>query len=211
MTDFRPNDVIQMAANPNYRDPAKPAFATLTFKGGGDATGAGRSVLETGEFDYAWNLQLAPDVIANMEKAGKGVAIAGFGPLVERLEMNMTDPSSDLDADIRAICKAPHPFLSDINVRKSLSMAIDRPLLVEVGFGKAGRVSCDLVPALDLYAANNDYCMKQDIAGANALLDSAGWTKGGDGIRAKDGVRLSILYQTSTNAVRQGFQALIKQ
>ena len=211
VTDFRPNDVIQMAANPNYRDPAKPAFATLTFKGGGDATGAGRSVLETGEFDYAWNLQLAPDVIANMEKAGKGVAIAGFGPLVERLEMNMTDPSSDLDADIRATRKAPHPFLSDINVRKSLSMAIDRPLLVEVGYGKAGRVSCDLVPAPDLYAANNDYCMKQDIAGANALLDSAGWTKGGDGIRAKDGVRLSILYQTSTNAVRQDFQALIKQ
>ena len=205
VTDFRPNDVIQMAANPNYRDPAKPAFATLTFKGGGDATGAGRSVLETGEFDYAWNLQLAPDVIANMEKAGKGVAIAGFGPLLERLEMNMTDPSSDLDADIRATRKAPHPFLSDINVRKSLSMAIDRPLLVEVGYGKAGRVSCDLVPAPDLYAANNDYCMKQDIAGANALLDSAGWTKGGDGIRAKDGVRLSILYQTSTNAVRQDF------
>ena len=96
-------------------------------------------------------------------------------------------------------------------MRKSLSMAIDRPLLVEVGYGKAGRVSCDLVPAPDLYAANNDYCMKQDIAGANALLDSAGWTKGGDGIRAKDGVRLSILYQTSTNAVRQDFQALIKQ
>ena len=211
VTDFRPNDVIQMAANPNYRDPAKPAFATLTFKGGGDATGAGRSVLETGEFDYAWNLQLAPDVIANMEKAGKGVAIAGFGPLVERLEMNMTDPSSSLDADTRSTRKAPHPFLSDINVRKALSMAIDRPLLVEVGYGKAGRVSCDLVPAPDLYAANNDYCMKQDIAGANALLDSTGWAKGGDGIRAKDGVRLSILYQTSTNAVRQDFQALIKQ
>ena len=211
VTDFRPNDVIQMAANPNYRDPAKPAFATLTFKGGGDATGAGRSVLETGEFDYAWNLQLAPDVIANMEKAGKGVAIAGFGPLVERLEMNMTDPSSSLDADTRSTRKAPHPFLSDISVRKALSMAIDRPLLVEVGYGKAGRVSCDLVPAPDLYAANNDYCMKQAIAGANALLDSAGWAKGGDGIRAKDGVRLSILYQTSTNAVRQDFQALIKQ
>ena len=32
-----------------------------------------------------------------------------------------------------------------------------------------------------------------------------------DGVRAKDGVRLSILYQTSTNAVRQDFQALIKQ
>ncbi len=211
VTEFRPNDVIQMKANDNYRDPSKPAFATLTFKGGGDAMGAGRSVLETGEFDYAWNLQLAPDVIAKMEEGGKGVAIAGFGPLVERLEMNMTDPSPALDADTRATVKAPHPFLTDINVRKALSMAIDRELLVEIGYGKAGAVTCDLVPAPDLYAAKNDYCMTQDIAGANALLDSAGWKKGGDGIRAKDGVKLSILYQTSTNAVRQDFQSLIKE
>ncbi len=211
VTEFKPNDVITMAANPNYRDPAKPAFATLTFKGGGDATAAGRAVLETGEFDYAWNLQLAPEVIANMEAAGKGVAVAGFGPLVERIEMNLTDPSPSLDADTRATVKAPHPFLSDINVRKALSMAIDRALLVEIGYGKAGKVACDLVPSPDNFAAKNDYCLNQDIAGANALLESAGWVKGGDGIRAKDGVRLSILYQTSTNAVRQDFQALIKQ
>ena len=211
VTEFRPNDVIQMKANDNYRDASKPAFATLTFKGGGDALGAGRSVLETGEFDYAWNLQLAPDVIAKMEEAGKGVAIAGFGPLVERLEMNLTDPSPALDADTRSTRKAPHPFLTDMNVRKALSMAIDRPLLVEIGYGKAGKVTCDLVPAPDLYAAKNDFCMSQDIAGANALLDEAGWKRGGDGVRAKEGVRLSILYQTSTNAVRQDFQALIKE
>ncbi|KPA21987.1 Oligopeptide-binding protein AppA precursor [Shimia sp. SK013] len=211
VTDFRTNDVIQYEANPNYRDPAKPAFATVTFKGGGDATGAGRAVLETGEFDYAWNLQLAPDVIAKMEEGGKGKAIAGFGPLVERIEMNMTDPSSSLPEGERATVAHPHPFLSDINVRKALSMAIDRELLVEIGYGKAGKVTCDLVPSPDNYSAKNDYCMTQDIAGANALLDDAGWVKGSDGIRAKDGVKISILYQTSTNAVRQDFQALIKQ
>ena len=211
VTEFKPNDVIQMKANENYREAGKPAFATVTFKGGGDATGAGRSVLETGEFDYAWNLQLAPEVIANMEKAGKGTAIAGFGPLVERIEMNLTDPSPSLDADTRSTRKAPHPFLTDINVRKAMSMAIDRTLLVEIGYGKAGKVTCDLVPAPDLFAANNDYCVKQDIDGANALLDSAGWKKGADGVRTKDGMRLSVLYQTSTNAVRQDFQALIKE
>ena len=211
VTEFRPNDVIQFAANENYRDPSKPAFATVTFKGGGDATGAGRSVLETGEFDYAWNLQLAPDVIAKMEEGGKGTAIAAFGPLVERIEMNLTDPSPSLDADTRSTRKAPHPFLSDQNVRQALSMAIDRELLVEVGYGKAGKVTCDLVPAPDNYAAKNRHCFSQDIDGANKLLDDAGWERGGDGIRAKDGVRLSILYQTSTNAVRQDFQALIKE
>ncbi|MBU2944446.1 peptide ABC transporter substrate-binding protein [Shimia thalassica] len=209
--EFKPNDVISMSANPNYRDPAKPAFATLTFKGGGDATSAGRAVMETGEFDYAWNMQLAPDVLAKMAEGGKGKPIAAFGSLVERLEMNMTDPSPSLDADTRATVAAPHPFLSDINVRKALSMAIDRNLLVEVGYGQAGRPTCNLVPGPAVYASDNTDCLTQDIAGANKLLDDAGWVKGSDGIRAKDGVRISILYQTSTNAVRQDFQALIKQ
>ncbi len=211
VTDFRPNDVISMEANPNYRDPAKPAFATLTFKGGGDAAAAGRSVLETGEFDYAWNLQLAPDVLADMEAAGKGVVVSAFGTLVERLMVNLTNPSPAL-GDERSTRAHPHPFLTDPDVRKALSMAIDRALLVEIGYGPAGRVTCNIVPAPAIYESSaNDSCLTQDIEGANTLLDSADWLVGSDGVRAKDGVRLSILYQTSTNAVRQDFQALIKQ
>ncbi|MEZ5674870.1 peptide/nickel transport system substrate-binding protein [Thalassovita litoralis] len=211
VTEFKPNDVISMVANPNYRDPAKPAFATLTFKGGGDATAAGRAVLETGEFDYAWNLQLAPDVIAKMLEGGKGKTVVGFGSLVERIEMNMTDPSPSLPEGERSTAKHPHPMLSDVRVRKALSMAIDRELLVEIGYGQAGRPTCNLVPAPAMYASDNTDCFKQDIAGAKALLDEAGWKVGAGGIREKDGVKLSLLYQTSTNAVRQDFQALIKQ
>ncbi|MGR3342453.1 MAG: peptide ABC transporter substrate-binding protein [Paracoccaceae bacterium] len=212
VTEFRPNDVITLAANQHYRDPSKPAFATLVFKGGGDATAAGRSVLETGEFDYAWNLQLAPDVLANMEAAGKGTIVSGFGTLVERIMVNLTDPNPAL-GDERATLAHPHPFLSDINVRKALSLSIDRALLVEIGYGVAGKVTCNVLPAPAIYASTaNDACMTQDIAAANALLDSAGWVdSNGDGIRDKDGVEISILYQTSTNAVRQDFQALIKQ
>ena len=96
VTSFKTNDVVSLEANPEYRDPAKPAFATVNLKGGGDAAAAGRAVLETGEYDYAWNLQLAPDVLAGMEAAGKGELVTGFGTLVERIEMNMTDPSADL-------------------------------------------------------------------------------------------------------------------
>ena len=211
VTDFRPNDVIQLKANDNYRDPNKPAFATVTFKGGGDATAAGRAVMETGEFDYAWNLQLAPDVIGRMQKSGKGKPVAGFGPLVERIMVNMTDPNP-AHGEWRSTAKHPHPFLSDINVRQALSMAIDRALLVEVGYGQAGKLTCNVVPAPAIYNSSaNDSCLTQDIRGANKLLDEAGWVRGADGVRAKDGVRLSILYQTSTNAVRQDFQALIKQ
>jgi len=208
--DFRPNDVVQMVANPNYRDPAKPAFATLTLKGGGDAAAAGRAVMETGEYDYAWNLQLAPDVLKKMQSGGKGKTVAAFGTLVERIEMNLTDPSPK-HGDARATTKHPHPFLTDLRVRKALSMAIDRELLVEIGYGPAGRATCNLVPAPIAFASDNRDCIKQDMAGAKALLDQAGWKMGSDGVRAKDGVKMEILYQTSTNAVRQNFQALIKQ
>lgn len=213
VVEFRPNDVITMEANPNYRDPDKPAFATLTFKGGGDATAAGRAVMETGEFDYAWNLQLAPDVIAEMEKGGMGVPVAGFGTLVERIMVNLTNPDPGLPEGERSTAGHPHPFLSDISVRKALSMAIDRDLLVEIGYGKAGRATCNVVPAPDIYTSSaNDGCLVQDIPGAIALLDQAGWVDSkDDGIRDRDGVELSVLYQTSTNAVRQDFQVLIKQ
>ncbi len=208
--EFKPNDVIIMSANPNYRDPAKPAFAKVTFKGGGDANAAGRAVMETGEFDYAWNLQLAPDVIAKMEEGGKGVPVAGFGPLVERIMLNQTNPDPNLGADERSVIR-PHPFLSDPAVYKAMSMAIDRPLLVEIGYGQAGKVTCNWVPAPDAFNSTKLSCDTQDIDGANAMLDAAGIVDSdGDGIREKDGVPLSIVYQTSTNAVRQDFQALIK-
>ncbi|MDP3961809.1 MAG: peptide ABC transporter substrate-binding protein [Pseudorhodobacter sp.] len=210
VTEFKTNDTIQYAANPNYRDPMKPAFATVNFKGGGDAQAAARAVLETGEFDYAWNLQLAPDVLAGMAAAGKGHVINAFGTLVERIEMNMTDPDPALAEGERSTVKHPHPILSDIKVREALSKAIDRNLLVEVGYGPAGRATCNLVPAPELFASDNTGCIAQDMAGAKALLDEAGWVPGADGVREKDGRRLHLLYQTSTNAVRQDFQALIK-
>ncbi|WP_323769922.1 peptide ABC transporter substrate-binding protein [Antarctobacter sp.] len=210
VTEFKPNDVITMVANDNYRDPAKPAFASVTFKGGGSAAAAGTAVMETGEFDYAWNLQLAPDVIAKMEEGGKGVPVAGFGPLLERIMLNNTNPDPALGPDERSVIR-PHPFLSDPAVYKAMSMAIDRPLLVEIGYGQAGRVSCSWVPAPAAFAVEIEGCDVQDLDGAKAMLDAAGIVDtDGDGIREKDGVPLSIVYQTSVNAVRQDFQALIK-
>ena len=211
VTDFRTNDVIQLVANENYREAGKPAFASMTFKGGGDATAAGRAVMETGEFDYAWNLQLAPDVIASMEAGGMGTPVAGFGPLVERIMLNNTNPDASLSAEERSVIR-PHPFLGDPAVYKAMSMAIDRPLLVEVGYGQAGKVTCNWVPAPAAVNSDTFTCDVQDIAGANAMLDAAGYLDtDGDGVREANGVPMAILYQTSTNAVRQDFQALIKE
>ncbi len=211
VTDFKVNDVVTLEANPNYRDPAKPAFAKLTVKGGGDAQAAARAVMETGEFDYAWNTQINPELQEQMKAGGKGVFVNGFGTLVERIEMNMTDPSPDLPEGERSTIKHPHPFLSDVRVRHALSMAIDRQALVDIGYGDSGRPTCNLVPAPEMFASDNTGCLAQDLEGAKALLDDAGWTDtDGDGIRDKDGKKLHVLYQTSSNPVRQDFQAVIK-
>ena len=209
--EFKPNDVITFEANPNYRDPAKPAFATATLKGGGDAASAARAVLETGEFDYAWNMQVEPEILATMVAAGKGKLVTSFGTQVERIDVNAfaVDPSL---GDKRSTKEAgPHPALSDPAVRKALSLAIDRDIIDEAGYGEAGQPTCNILPAPDIYKSTDvDWCLKQDIDAANKLLDDAGWAKGSDGVRAKDGVRLSFLFQTSTNSVRQASQALIK-
>lgn len=69
---FAPNDEIVYAANPTYREPNKPVFATVNLKGGGDPTSVAQSVLQTGDWDYAWNVIIEPEVVAPMREAGIG-------------------------------------------------------------------------------------------------------------------------------------------
>ena len=213
--EFRANDVIVFSANERYREPGKPAFASVTFKGGGDATSAARAVLATGEFDYAWNLQIEPEVLEQMVREGKGSVVAGFGTQVERLVVNQTDNDPRLGPDARSLHldgANPHPFLADPAVRRALSLAIDRQVLVDFGYGAAGQVTCNILPAPAVYASDaNEACRERNVEEAKRILDEAGWLPGEDGVREKEGVSLSILYQTSTNSVRQGTQALIKQ
>lgn len=210
VTDFKSGDVAQFEINPNYRDPTKPAFDRVTVKGGGDAMAAARAVLESAEYDFAWNLQLPPESVAAMEAKGKGRVVASFGSMVERIDLNQSDASASLPEGLRSTLANPHPFLTDPAVRWALSMAIDRQIIAELAYGPAGKPTCTILPVPQVYVPAEP-CAAQDIDGARALLDQAGWLPGLDGIRQKDGVRLSMLFQTSVNAVRQDEQALIKQ
>ncbi|HEY6041012.1 MAG TPA: ABC transporter substrate-binding protein, partial [Anaerolineae bacterium] len=92
--EFKPDDVVSFEANPNYRDPTKPCFKTITFKGGGDATSAARAVFQTGDVDYAWNLQVEATVLDPMYKDAnsKGVLVTIPGSESERLLLNRTNP-----------------------------------------------------------------------------------------------------------------------
>lgn len=213
-TDFRPNDSVLYEANENYRDPNKPFFSGVFVKGGGDAEAAARAVLETGESDYSWNLQVAPEVLANMELGGKGQVQSALSTSLERININWTNNDPALGEDVRSEYldgNNPHPILSDFNVRKAMSMAIDRNVLTTFGYGTLAKPTCNLIPGPPAFASTANTC-DQDLDGANALLDEAGIVDtDGDGIREKDGLPLSFVYQTSTNAVRQGYQAFIKQ
>jgi len=144
ITDFRTNDVVVYEANENYRDSAKPAFSRVTLKGGGDAASSARAILETGEADYGWNLQVQPEILSQMEAAGKGEVISAFGPNVERLMVNLTNPDSELGDD-RSVYMGgdnAHPFLVDPVVREALSLAIDREILTEIGCTCGLRINC---------------------------------------------------------------------
>ncbi|MBI3325933.1 MAG: hypothetical protein HYZ81_04420 [Nitrospinae bacterium] len=72
--EFKPGDVALYEINPHYHIPNRPFFDTIELKGGGDATSAARAVIQTGEFDFAWNTQIDKDVMERLEQQGrKGV------------------------------------------------------------------------------------------------------------------------------------------
>jgi peptide/nickel transport system substrate-binding protein len=213
--EFRANDVVSFVKNPNYRVEGQPFFDRVVMKGGGDAEASARAVLSTGEADYAWNLQVAPAILNAMAAEGHGTVVTAFSTGVERIEINQTNPDPAL-GDMRSVWAADgsndHPFLSIPAVYQALSMAIDRNVIAEQLYGAGGRPTCNVLSAPEIYASTtNDSCLVQDIPGANALLDEAGIVDSdGDGVREANGIPLRLLYQTSTNAVRQGAQALIK-
>jgi peptide/nickel transport system substrate-binding protein len=217
VTEFKPGDVVTLKANPNYRDSGKPCFSDVTMKGGGDATSAARASLQTGDVDYAWNLQVTADVLQQLAQGGKGELLDVPSNSVERLMLNMTNPDPAL-GDKRSEPDQPHPFLSDINVRKALSLGIDRKAIEKLygGPSVAGGATCDIITAPPPMVSTTkfDFC-DYSLDKANALLDQAGWTKGSDGIRHKvvngTDVKMKILFQTSINPVRQSTQQIIKQ
>ncbi len=208
--ELRPEDAVVASMNPNYRGIADgmPFFGTVEIQGGGDAEAAARSVLEVGEADYAWNLQVAPEILAPMEATGEGRLASGFTANVEHINLNQTDPFADPPSE-----GTPHPlFVDNPDLHRALSISINREELVAVGYGPSGNPTCNMWPVGAENSTNNDWCLTQNIDEANALLDGLGYLDSdGDGIREADGFGpLEFDYVTSTNGVRQSNQELIR-
>ncbi|PWU21515.1 MAG: peptide ABC transporter substrate-binding protein [Candidatus Rokuibacteriota bacterium] len=207
--DFKPGDVVIGEINANYHVPNRPFFDTIEMKGGGDAVSAARAVLQTGEYDYAWNMQVEDDILRRLEQSGKGrVNIFTTGG-IEHIQCNFTDPWTEVEGE-RSSIKTAHPILSDPAVRQALSLLVDRAAVQEQIYGRQGQVTPNYLNAPPRFRSTN-VRWEFSVDKANQVLEAAGWKRGADGIRAKDGKRLKLLYQTSINAPRQKNQQIVKQ
>ena len=214
ITGFQANEEAVYERNPFYRGPA-PYFDRVVMKGGGDAMSAARTVLVDGEADYAWNLQVEPEALADMEAYGKGQVVSAFAGLVEQIIVNQTNPDPELGEDRSEYLdgRNPHPFLTFTVIPQAMSMAIDRGHIAEELYGFAGKANCNLIAGPPPYASTaNDACLTQDIEGANILLDENFVVDtDGDGIREHNGIPLRVAFQTSTNSIRQETQELVRR
>jgi peptide/nickel transport system substrate-binding protein len=187
----------------------RPFFDTIEVKGGGDAISAARAVLQTGDYDYAWNLQVEDEILKRLEAAGRGKVNIVEGGGLEFIQLNATDPHREVDGE-RAHISTQHPAFSDPAVREAMSLLLDRGSIEQFIYGRGGPATSNFLNNPPRFRSPNTR-WEFNIAKANEVLDRAGWARGRDGIRAKNNVRLRFIYQTSVNAPRQRTQAIYKQ
>jgi len=207
--DFKPGDLVTGVINPNYHQPNKPHFDAIEMKGGGDAVSAARAVLQTGEYDFGWNMQVEDEILQRLEKGGKGRVNFEKGGGIEHIQLNTTDPWTEIDGE-RSSLKTKHPTLSDPAVRQALALLVDKDSVEKYIYGRTGVATANFINNPKRFASKNTK-YEFNVDKANEILDKAGWKKGADGIREKDGKKLKFVYQTSINQPRQKNQAIVKQ
>ena len=207
--DFKPGDMVSGDINMNYHMDNRPYFDSFEMKGGGDAVSAARAVLQTGEFDFAWNMQVEDEILLRLEKGGKGRVSISPGGNIEHIQLNTTDPSVEVDGE-RSSLKTKHPTLSDPAVREALSMLVDKASVEKFIYGRTGNATANFVNNPEKFRSKTTK-YEFNVDKAADLLEKAGWKKGSDGIREKGGKKLKFVFQTSINQPRQKTQAIVKQ
>lgn len=141
--------------------------------------------LEKGEIDLVFGAdgdQLTGDAFKKLAQEG-------------RLNTAVSEPIAS-----RAILvNSNRPITRDVRVREALAYAFNRQAVVD------GILNGTEAPAMTLFAKNVPYCdiaLKErgyDPKRAAAILDEAGWRPGADGVRVKDGARLSLDFYFNAN------------
>jgi peptide/nickel transport system substrate-binding protein len=193
---------LTLVKNPFYRETGKPYLDRLTIKLSLDHEDALKA-LANGELDLLWNIPEADlAALAQMETVTTVSVPTGENEL---LVLNFADPEKDAPADA---AKSPHPALSDLRVRQAIQFGIDKQKIVATLLTQQVGVGTSVLPAGEF--ACPQPASPFDPAKATALLEEAGWAIGADGIREKEGKRLSLrITSTSGDALRENVEKML--
>jgi peptide/nickel transport system substrate-binding protein len=172
---WRRNDAVEMVPDPLYFR-GRPRLDRIVFKLIPDRNTT-LTQLTTHEIDL-W-LPVSP-AFADRVKGLPGIAVLQQPSyLFDHIDFNFA-----------------HPPLDDLVVRQALRLAIDRPtILAKIRHGN-GVLQEGILAPTHRYFDPSIARIPFDPAQANVLLDRAGWQRGPDGIRAKNGKRLEFIYAT---------------
>ncbi len=115
----------------------RPYFDTIEMKGGGDAVSAARAVMQTGEYDFAWNMQVEDEILKRLEAGGKGHD-RYRRRRQHRAHRSSTTPIPGTRSTASGQLKTKHPFLTDPAVRQALNMLVDRASVHKFIYGRTG-------------------------------------------------------------------------
>ncbi|WP_392508575.1 ABC transporter substrate-binding protein [Naumannella halotolerans] len=105
------------------------------------------------------------------------------------------------------------PITADPLVRQAISKAVDRQAVVDAVLSPSFPVATSTLAATTPGWTDLSAQLTTDVAAANQLLDEAGWVPGADGIREKDGQRLSLkaIWATNFNPNQPALELLQQQ
>jgi peptide/nickel transport system substrate-binding protein len=184
---WKRGDSVTMVANPLYWR-GQPKLQRIVFKIIPDRN----TVLEqmkTHELDL-WT-PVSPHYVIDLRKISGVNVVLKPSFFYDHIDFNMS-----------------HPVLQDPAVRQALRYAVDRKTINDkIRFGLY-ILNESVVPTASSYHEDLPL-VPFDLAKANKILDDAGWVRGADGIRSKNGLRLALQYASSTGSPDTDTQLLL--
>lgn len=204
VAEWQIGDHITLRRNPYFREEGKPYLDSVILKFFPNWE-TGLEMLRDGEIDVNWNLG-ETDIPTLKGLSAQGIHFESMpSGESEMLLFNLADPKANAPLDTVA---SPHPILSDPSVRQAIQLGIDKHLIVESLLGGNPEVSSSALAAERFGCAmgTSEYNPEK----AKALLEEAGWKAGVDGIREKNGGRLSLkVTAEEENRLRGEIEAIL--